>query len=89
MLDRYDAWSKFKASPESCVNLFALGQSNTREWLAWRLPLVLANRGLAMSTFEPTGSYPGAGGTTSTGRLRSVGGTCDSGIGQPPRAVAK
>jgi hypothetical protein len=44
MLDRYDAWSKFKASPESCVNLFALGQSNTRGWLTWRLPLVLANR---------------------------------------------
>jgi hypothetical protein len=33
-LDRYDAWSKFEASPESCVNLFALDQSNTRKWLA-------------------------------------------------------
>jgi hypothetical protein len=89
MPDRYDVWSKFKASPESCVNLFALGQSNTREWLAWRLPLVIANRGLAMSTLEPAGGYPGAGGTTSTGRLskRLVGPTIPV-SGQPPRAVA-
>jgi hypothetical protein len=87
MLDRY--LSKLKASPESCENLLALGQSNTREWLAWRLRLVLANRGLAMSTFEPTGGCPGVGGTTSTGQLSKRLGPCDSCIGQPPRAVAK
>jgi hypothetical protein len=89
MPDRYDAWNNFKASLESCLNLFALGQNNTREWLAWRLPLVLATRGLAVSTFEPAGGYPGAGGITSTGRLsKRLVGSAIPVSGQPPRAVA-
>ena len=54
-LDRYDASSKFNATPWFMDELFELGRAKAREWLARRLPLILANRaqGLAVSTFEP------------------------------------
>jgi NTE family protein len=60
-LDRYDASSKLNATPLFLHELFALGRAKAREWLARRLPVILANRaeGLAVSTFDPAGGLSG------------------------------
>jgi hypothetical protein len=60
-LDRYDASSKLNATPLFLRELFALGRAKAREWLARRLPVILANRaeGLAVSTFDPAGGLSG------------------------------
>lgn len=60
-LDRYDASSKFNATPEFVAELFELGRSKAREWLARRLPVILDNRaaGVAVSTFEPQAGLSG------------------------------
>jgi hypothetical protein len=54
-LDRYDASSKLNATPWFLGELFGLGRAKAREWLARKLPVILANRaeGVAVSTFEP------------------------------------
>jgi NTE family protein len=60
-LDRYDASSKLNATPGFLDELFELGRTKAREWLARRLPVILANRaeGLAVSTFEPQAGLSG------------------------------
>ena len=61
MLDRYDASSKLNATPAFVEELFELGRTKAREWLARRLPLLLANRaaGVSVSTFEPEAGLSG------------------------------
>jgi hypothetical protein len=60
-LDRYDASSKFNATPEFMTELFGLGRLKAREWLARRLPVILGNRaaGVAVSTFDPQAGLSG------------------------------
>ena len=60
-LDRYDASSKFNTTYWFLHELFELGRAKAREWLARRLPVILANRadGLAVSTFEPLSGLSG------------------------------
>jgi NTE family protein len=60
-LDRYDASSKFNATEAFLRELFELGRAKAREWLARRLPLILANReaGVAVSTFAPEAGLSG------------------------------
>jgi hypothetical protein len=60
-LDRFDASSKFNATPEFVDELFGLGRLKAREWLARRLPVILGNRaaGVAVSTFEPQAGLSG------------------------------
>jgi hypothetical protein len=54
-LDRHDASSKLNATPWFLYELFRLGRAKAREWLARKLPVILANRaeGVSVSTFEP------------------------------------
>ena len=60
-LDGYDASSKLNVTREFLADLFELGRAKAREWLAYRLPQVLANRagGVAVSTFEPEAGLSG------------------------------
>jgi predicted acylesterase/phospholipase RssA len=60
-LDRFDASSKFNTTHWFVNELFELGRAKAREWLARRLPVILANRaeGLAVSTFEPMSGLSG------------------------------
>ena len=61
ILDSYDASSKLNATLAFLEELFELGRTKAREWLARRLPLLLANRaaGVSVSTFEPEAGLSG------------------------------